>query len=256
MKPTAIACLALVCVAGAAQAQTILYNSNGFEAPAYATGQLVGQNGWLSDSAAPASIALATVQTTTVAAGSQAVRIGGGVATNWFFPDLSYTPAAGEIISVRADIARTLGAAAATTSFGYLLDIYGTNGARIARAGLGNSGGAVRALVTAPNALGAAANTLANTTVYNSLQFVNFEILLNFTAKTFELKIDGTSAGNFGFLNNAATAIGDADLQVSTVTGATDAGFFDNYVVSVIPTPGAAALLGMGGLAALRRRRK
>lgn len=255
MKSTAIACLVLMSIAGAAQAQTILFNSNGFEASAYTVGQLAGQNGWLSDVAAATPVG--TIQTTTVAAGSQAVRVGGGVATNWFYPDISYTPAAGEIISVKADIARTLGAAAATTSFGYLLDVYSTSGARIARAGLGNSAGAIRAIVTSLNAVGTPATSLANTTLYNSLQFVNFEILLNFTARTFELKIDGTSVGAaFPFLSNTATGLGDGDLQVSTVSGATDAGFFDNYVVSVVPTPGAAAVLGMGSLVALRRRRK
>lgn len=255
MKSTAIACLALMSIAGVAQAQTILFNSNGFESPTYAVGQLAGQNGWLSDVAAATSVG--TIQTTTVAAGSQAVRVGGGVATNWFYPDISYTPAAGEIISVKADIARTLSSAGAASSFGFLLDVYSTAGARIARAGLGSSAGAIRAVVTSLNSAGTPATTLANTTLYNSLQFVNFEILLNFTARTFELKVDGTSVGAaFPFLSNTATALGDGDLQVSTVAGANDAGFFDNYVVSVIPTPGAAAVLGMGGLVALRRRRK
>lgn len=252
MKFAVASCVVLAAAAGAS-AQTFLYNSNGFEAPGFTVGALAGQQGFISDN--PAASAAGNVQNTFANGGSQAVRLDGGIGTNWFYPALNYTPNAGEIISVRADIARTLGAN--TSSFGFLLDIYGNNGARIARAGLGTSGGAVRALVTTLNTAGAAANFLANSTVYGQNQWVNFDIQLNFTTRTFDLIIDGVTAGtNLPMTNNAATGLADADLQVSTAAGATDAGFFDNYSVSVIPTPSSAALLGLGGLAALRRRRK
>jgi uncharacterized protein (TIGR03382 family) len=52
---------------------------------------------------------------------------------------------------------------------------------------------------------------------------------------------------------------GGVTLQLAAVTGAnigsTSLLFVDNVSVSVIPTPASAALLGLGGLAALRRRR-
>lgn len=248
----AVASCVLLAGAGVASAQTFLYNSNGFEAPGFTVGALVGQQGFVND--VPAAVTAGTIQNTLANGGTQAVRLAGGIGTNWFYPSLNYTPAAGEIISVRVDIARTL---SATSSFGYLLDIFGTNGSRVARAGLAANGGTIRAIVTTLNNAGTATNFLASDTVYGQNQWVSFDVRLNFATRTFNLIVDGsTVATNLPMVNGTATGLGDADLQVSTVAGASDFGYFDNYSVSVIPTPGSAALLGLGGLAALRRRRK
>ncbi len=247
MKFALVAALSAGVVASANAA--VLFDSQGFEAPTYTLGSLPGQNGWLLDNNPPGPF---TVQNTVVRSGSQAVRAtGGGTGTNWTFPDISYTPAAGEIISVRADLARTVGS---TASFGYLLDIYSPAG-RIARAGLGTNAGTIVPVLTTLNTAGAPATFLASNATYAANQWVNFEILLNFATQSYDLNIDGISiATNLPFVG-AGASLADADFQVSTAATANDVGYLDNYIVETIPTPGALALLGLGGLAARRRRR-
>jgi hypothetical protein len=247
-KFVSLSALALVAAAGSANA-TILFDSAGFESPAYSAGNLAGQNvsnPWLQDHGVTAP---AQVQTAVVQSGLQAVSMSSTAdSTNWLFPNLSYTPASGEVVQISVDIARTLGT---TTSFGYLIDVYGTNGARVARFGLGNSAGSVRSVLTLSSG-----NFLADTTLYGQNQWVHFDAFLDFTSHTWNLLIDGAPvAAGLPMINAAATGIGDADLQMSTAVGANDIGYFDNYVVQAIPAPGAAALLGRGGLAVSRRRR-
>ncbi|MBI1189122.1 MAG: hypothetical protein GC200_00350 [Tepidisphaera sp.] len=233
---------------GQAASAAVLFDSHGFEAPFYATGNLVGQNGWLVDNNPPGPF---TVENTFAQAGTQAARAtGGGTGTNWTFPDLSYTPAPGEIITIHADLARTLGT---TASFGYLIDIYAPTG-RIARAGLGNNAGQIVPLVTTLNSTGAPANFLVNNETYQANQWVSFDIALNFAAQTFDLSVNGGPALTGLPFVGAGTSLADADFQVSTAAGANDVGYLDNYLVQTVPTPGALALLGLGGLAARRRR--
>lgn len=257
MKFALVASVMLAAASSSATAQTVLSDSRGFEAPFYSQGLLDGQNGWRSDSTVPSFVAAGVVQSAVVASGGQAVQLRGGVGNNWFFPPINYTPTAGQIISVRADIARTLGGSTASNSFGYMLDLYGTNGARLASAGLINFNGTIRALATTLDDTGGLAALLATPTVYNQRQFVSFEMLLNFSTRTFDLRIDGALAlRNLRMYSSTATGLADADLQVQSDIRGTDSGYFDNYIVSVIPTPASVAVLGLGGLSVLRRRRR
>lgn len=246
MKTTILAALAVSGVATLANA-AVLFDSQGFEAPFYTTGNLVGQNGWLLDNTPPGPF---TVQNTFAQSGTQAVRATGGGGTNWTFPDLSYTPAPGEIVVIHADLARTV---SATASFGFLIDVYSPTG-RIARAGLGANAGQIVPLVTTLNATGVPANFLVNNDVYQPSQWVSFDISLNFAAQTFDVAVNGVTALTSLPFVGAGTSLADADFQVSTAAGATDVGYLDNYSVQTVPTPGALALLGLGGLAARRRR--
>lgn len=246
MKRAIVAAISAGVVASANAA--VLFDSQGFEAPAYSLGILAGQNGWLLDNNPPGPF---TVQNTLAQSGSQAVRAtGGGTGTNWTFPDISYTPASGEIIAIHADLARTLGT---TTSFGYLIDVYAPTG-RIARAGLGNNAGAIVPVLTTLNATGVPTTFLANNDTFQPNQWVSFDIFLNFAAQTYDLSINGASVATGLPFTGAGTSLADADFQVSTAAGANDVGYLDNYRVTTVPTPGAVALLGLGGLVARRRR--
>jgi len=226
-----------------------LFESQGFEAPAYGLGSLTGQNGWTSQ-----GTAVATVQNSVVASGSQAVSLS-GTATTWHWPSVGYTPASGELIRVNADIRR--GSSAATAkNFGYFIDVYdNTAGSRIGRVGIANNAGSLVGIATTKDAGGIAGNYILQSGMQWDTWY-NFKMELDFTGQVFDLLIDGTVVGaDLPFLITA-TDFGDADLMLSYTTGATDGGYFDNYsVITVIPEPssGALFLLGLAGFA-LRRR--
>ncbi len=219
----------------------------GFEGPSYQIGKLAGQNGWHPDR--PTTVS-AQVQSVQARSGSQAVELNSAITNNLFYPKIDYEPPVGELVLVECDIARSI---SATASFGYLIEVFGTNGAKIARAGLGVSEGQIRAVRTL--ALGTAP---VNTTIFAPLQWAHFEMRLNFAVHTWDLFVDGAlAAGALPMLNQTAKGIADADLQVATFNASTDTGYFDNYVVRTVPAPGGGgiALALIGGFAAARRRR-
>jgi len=232
-----------------------LFDSFGFEAPTYSLGNLSGQNGW--DFFGPGA---ATVQNTVVNGGSQAVQLSGAAST-WHWPNLGYTPGAGEIVRVSFDVRAS--APAPINNFGYFVDVYNTGpegGNRVARTGLFRTAtGSMLALITigqtGPNAPGS--YTIGNPLAADT--WFNFVMDLNFATDTFAVSVNGsTIASGLSFVT-ASTGIGDADLQLSGTAGATDSGFFDNYRVEaiVIPEPGVLSIALVGGLAfvALRRRK-
>ena len=252
---SALGLLALVISSASAQ---LIFDSGGFESPAYSLGALSGQNGWGVDTA-PGDAMVIDV------AGNQVVQIpGGGDAGNWYFPSLNHTPAPDTLVVVEADIARTLGTT--SSSFCFALDLYDENVNRIGRAGLVDNGGIIQAFVTTrvgaglPDA-GGTAGSLAFGGSINADQFAHFKIVLDFATQTFRVEVDSSDLGYaFPFISESSTLLADADLHVALPSGADDYGRFDNYVVSSVPSPepsSVAALAGLAvfGLAALRRRR-
>lgn len=235
-----------------AQAQNVIFDSGGFQA--YATGPLNGQNGWAADNP-PGTAEVGAFGV----GGSTGVRATGG-ATNWFYPTLNFTPTAGQVIVIECDIARTL--FSATGSFGYAIDLYSPTG-RIGRFGLAANNGNIQPFITSkftagqPDPNGAVGNVVVGSAVAANT-FVHFEARLDFSAQSFRLLINNVDLGvNLPF-TTTATTLADADIQVSSATGQTDFGYFDNYRVSVIPEPATLALSGFGALGlmiALRRRR-
>jgi hypothetical protein len=250
-KPTLVIAVATALSASSAFAAT-LFDSQGFEAPAYTLGNLTGQNGWAFQGTGPA-----TVQSAVVKSGAQAVSLS-GAATTWHWPSVGYTPAAGEIIRVNSDIRR--GSSVETAkNFGYFLDVYdNTAGSRIGRVGIANSSGSLVGIATTKNASG----TVGSYIYQSGMQWdtwYGFQMDLNFGSQTFNLSIDGTVVGSDLPFLIAATDFGDADLQLSYTAGATDVGYFDNYKVEAIPEPAAISIMllglaGLGGRAWLGRR--
>lgn len=247
--------LAALASASAASQAIVLYDAGGFEG--FANGNISGQFGFATDLSTPAFNVVGST-------GSKYVQANGGVSGgNWSYPSLNYVPGS-NIVRITCDIARTV---STTASFGWYIDVYNTGNlsafARTTRFGLGVSAGQVRAVVTSRflsgqfNPAGAVTNVLV-TNALTAGAFYRFVADLDYTTKKMKLTINGTDiAGGFAipFADLNASDLGDADLYVSSTTGATDIGAFDNYKVEAVPEPASMAALGLG-VAALIRRRK
>jgi hypothetical protein len=251
-KPTLGIAIAAAALAATSASATVLFDAQGFEAPAYTLGNLTGQNGWDKD-----GTGLATVQGAVVQSGSQAVSLTGDT-SEWHYPALDYTPAPGEVVRVTSGILRG-SSATATKNFGFFLDAYTDDPAfaRFARVGLGVSSGNVVALATTIGGSGAGSYIVATGLQWDT--WYSFQMDLKFDTQQFDLYIDNTLIqADMPFVVTAHN-LTDVDLQKSYTSGATDIGYFDNYKVEVIPEPTAMSLLflglaGIGGRAWLGRR--
>lgn len=244
MRSFAMGALVVACAAAMGRA-AVVFDAHGFEPPLYEEGKLAGQNGWVQRNNTSTT---AEVQRDFVQSGSQALRLRSAIGQNEFFPNLNFVPTMGDVVVVECDIART---ASSTPSFGYFIDVYGSDGQRVARAGLGRDGTNIRAVRTLPTG-----TAPANSIVYAPMQWVHFEMQLNFANHTWAMLIDGVPSGSgLPMINVFAPGIMSADLQVSSFLASTDTGWFDNYVVRTVPAPGAIVLVAIGVLVAARRKR-
>jgi hypothetical protein len=228
-------------------AETILYDSQGFESPTFASGQTpVGQdesNPWQAFGGSPAAF---QVESGFAASGTQAVQGNGGGLNDGAFvwPDLHYTSASNEKVRIQVDIARTLSANVADSSPVYAVDIYDFDFNRTTRFGLQNQSGVIRAFVSVPidgagqidpNGPGIRPEFVGPPVAENT--FVHFDFLMNYAAKTVTLSMDGTVvAAGLPFRTGSSTTLDSAELQVGTFNNqSADHGWFDNYVVSTVP---------------------
>lgn len=262
----------------------VLYQT-GFEAPQFAPGSILagdpadpGQDGWVGFPDASGGLTPnAQVVNTPNNGGSQSLNFKGNSTTNgsggnaWIWQPINYTPSAGEIVRAAVDIRRDQNSQAGggllvNNSFWAGIDVFNdTTGSRIGSVAM-LRGGADRANASATWTL--AVQGLAGTTagLFNLGiamplgQWHGIGLRMNFATQTFTVEFNGSELVDsvtllpltLGFLSSS-TGIADADLTVQN--RGRDDYFFDNYVVEVIPAPGTAALLGLGGLMAARRRR-
>jgi hypothetical protein len=238
--------------------EALPYSAGGFEG--FSAGALTGQNSWTVDPGTDNY----TVSATGGVSGTKGVRVGGG-ATNWGYPTTTaYTPGATDIISINADIARTVGTASASSSFGYLIDVYNSATARTFRFGLGvNASNQPALLVTSHwsaalgfNPAAPVANVLISTGLTPGT-FYNLEARANYVAKTFDLYSNNVLVqGGMPFAALTHTDFSDADVQVSSAANLADAGFYDNYSINVLQVPEPTTLGALAGLSVLATRRR
>lgn len=255
MRNTSVKIAILVAAAAAAQSasgQTVtLYDSQGFEG--FTIGSLIGQSGFERSGGSDAQWQVQSA----VAIGTKAVSTRGN-ATSWAFPVLDFTPAVGDIVVAKVDIAASDPTLSATDNFGFLMDIYELGGtARLTRVGLVYSNNTIVPVITTLGTTGAAGNFLLTTDVFQPNTFVSFEVQMDFAANTVDVLLNGVLVANDAPMLVNGVGLGDADLQASGTAAATTTGFFDNYVVQavLIPEPSSLGLLAPAGLLLARRRR-
>lgn len=243
--------LAVVAAAGVAQAQTVLYSTN-FNAPTYAAGALIGQDGW-------AITGTSVVSPITVNAAGAVPLVTTGQDVNRPFTPAVLAPS-GNSFFLTADI--TLSAAQATGD--YFIHIGdGGNSNFFARVyARSTTGGFQMAMGTSSGTTGLIwGSTLNFGQTYRMV--ARYDIVAganNDTGALFINPVDTYGVGDTAYV--AALTIGaDASTPISSVNlrqgNAANAPTLvvDNVSVAFIPTPGAAALLGLGGLVAAKRRR-
>lgn len=276
--------VALLAASGAAQAQlyvTSFENTGGIVTPPnFSTGNVVGQNSWqgssnlftVTSNAGQALTGSQFLQFDTTALGTNTA---GAAAFAWIdnpvtTAQLATSPIvrAGTSVFIASGGSPATGAGVGRVSGAFLDSFSLTTGTRIASLGLQSSG-----VFVARSAPSAGTGAVGFTLTTNALDAIGIwwdvRTELNFTSRTISYFVNGTDITSFltGIgLNNTFTQadFGDADLNATrfarpTGPNGNSAGGhtlrYDNYFVEVVPTPSAAALLGLGGLVAGRRRR-
>lgn len=217
----------------------MVYDSNGFESPTFTTGNLSGQSGWSVNYTSSA----VTVETAVVRSGLQAVevlRTAANINSCYFEP--TFTATSG-LVQVQAAM-RVNNMVASASNFDALyvtktstasdrqtiLYFYGDGKIKVYNGGT---------------------NTQVSTWTAGNWYDVDF--LFDTTAKTFDLKINGTTVANdFAFLNATATTVNRVIFQ--EYGGQTGSQLYVDNVMVMVPEPAALALLGLGTTLVLRRR--
>ncbi|HWA97084.1 MAG TPA: hypothetical protein VFE62_23825 [Gemmataceae bacterium] len=242
----ALAVSLLLCLVTSARSETILYDSNGFEAPTFTAGSSpFGQddsNPWQAFGGSPTAY---SVESSKVASGAQAIEGDGGGLNDgsYVWPNLGYTPGPNERVRIQVDMARTLSPNVDDSSPVYAIDIADQNIDRTSRFGLQQSGGEIRTFISVP--INASGNIDPNGPGIRSEfygpaiaqdTFVHFDFTLDYTSKTVNLSVDGTPlAAGVPFRTQTSAFLDSAAFQIGTFPESSDHGYFDNYVVSVVP---------------------
>jgi hypothetical protein len=271
-----------------ARAQTVIFDSNGFEAPTYTAGAIAGQQNFQALPTPSAGM----IQTGTVFAGSQAFQIVGsqlqstsalgyGDANFWYFgfsAASAFNPVARGNPFVHMQFeGRVSGALALNSDIpfaGPYLEGYTASGTQQALTPvLFNVNGGITVFtnttVGGSNGLISTADGLASREAWHAV-----DLQLNFTNQTFRVLLDGSpvtfTQGTFSgtdvpFRNTFGTTVSIAELGLqgyynSAFQPTFNNAYFDNLVVTASPVPEPHALLlvcfGMAGAVVRIRRRR
>ncbi|MBY0261069.1 MAG: hypothetical protein K2Q20_01910 [Phycisphaerales bacterium] len=254
---------ALLLAAATSASAGIIHDSQGFEAPLFTSGPIDGQNGWAVDPAGQTLHQVTGAVGATSPIGSQMLRAQQGVtSTRYSWVDLSAGIAARPIgedwiwnrFDINVPVANT-----ATSTFGVFA--FNATGGIIGGVQVRGSNGLLFVTLD-PDGAGPAA--FGNYTLGTPAlavprgQWINLGVAVNVATNAIAI----TSGSSIVFQGVAApgsaATLSDFDIFSAASATLTDSVYFDNYSVtseSVVPAPGAFALVGLGGLLAARRRR-
>jgi hypothetical protein len=241
----------LAVAAPVASAGPIIY-ATGFENPPFTTGAIAGQNGW-----SVFGPGISSVENTFAQAGSQAVFVDGGTASQ---SGPYHANTATGIVDVSADIAIFT----ATTQTEWQFGITGP--------GLVGFIGGINIMANnqiqlITGSLPIIAATFPRATAFDSTAWHHIDLVLNISAQTYTISLDGSVLGsnlafcgtNSGPCTGATLAYGDA-LFDSFGTG-NDSAYLDNFslsnVTAGVPEPSTIFTLaaGLAGIVLAARRK-
>ncbi len=258
--PRAIPAAAVAAMAAAARPSlattTTIYDSAGFESPAFTAAALTGQGGgvWVESGGAAAQ-GTATVRAAAADTGGQGVTLiradtaaDGGDKRYW--PNAApVTPTAAQnLVTVSWDMDVPRNSAGPTGPF-FGIESYAPGDALIAAAGVDAATGEV--LFEDPTRGGAFNSTTADDTISPGA-WHHFQLAMNFTTDTATVSVDGSVRQTVAsFLSPNVTAFADADLSAlttaaETTTAQTGSAQFDNYSVVLGPSGPAAVSVATG----------
>lgn len=245
----AIAAMGVAALSAGANA-ALLYTT-GFDAPTYIDGALIGQDGWVI-----------TGTTTTNALAIANAAVNGSVTLNTSGQDANHplgTSLNSDSVYLSADI--TLSAAQSAGDYFIHLGDGGNSNFYSRIYAKATSGGFVMAMGTSSGAATYGTTVLSFGTTYRILARYDFVAgAANDTGALFINPVSPFGIGDTQYV--AATTVGTDPTTISSVNirqGTASSAptlTIDNINVSTIPAPGSVALVGLGGLALLRRRRK
>jgi hypothetical protein len=235
----------------------VLYET-GFEAPAFTTGPIAGQNGWVNTFGNGGGV----ITTTNPASGSQALQIGGadikdegpstGLSGSVYRPDLgvfqvdpAVTPTVYFQVDVRLDgrlIPYPSGTAADNGFANDLISanasVYDSSGNLLSELYVSSDGNIYGDNSTTNGPFG---NGLYQITAAGGVgQYFTLGMLDDFSKLTSALYVNGSYVGSMAMPSPIAPGI-RFDLQMLEVTGSLDptryAATFDNYEIAAVPEP-------------------
>jgi hypothetical protein len=242
--------LAVLGLAGSASAVT-LYDSNGFENPPIALGALAGQDGWTGGGGGGGAAPVVVTAPDPVL-GQQAVRLeipdlqGASSSMDHAIPAINPSPTGWNYVRVSYDIYRT-GDNWASNLWWWWWD------AGTPTYGLQWDAGASGPGVTLPNGWNPGAGSAPTVTG----RYANVTMVWDFAQGLAYSWYDGAIVDN-GIPISGITALTGWSIVLGHDEGTgsgPEVAWIDNFVIEATPEPASLALLGLGGLALVRRRR-
>lgn len=243
----AVSAAAVICATAAlsnAAAPALLLDTEGFEAPTFSTGDLVGQNGWVSAGSGSVS---ATIEDANPIDGAQSLRVDRGANSTGFFASyLGGVPDGGSnIIQIEWDMTYEL-LEQTDGSFGPFFGVQAFDdltspGNVLDIATLGVDATTSDILI----ADGASGHFKESGFVVTHDEPHHYDLVLNFNNSTYTAFVDGVKIGQETFVNNSdqapvatATTLTDADIVGRAAGGDTMSmglvshANFDNFTIT------------------------
>lgn len=230
MRAFASAAAVLALAASASMAQ-VLYDSGGFES--FGLGNMPGQNGWIEDTSGGYDPVQIVLDPTGSGMGNVASFDPPGVAGGWQGVEIDFGPGAGMPVIVewdqwRADLNDNFWMADDSSFAGWWAIQWDTS-------------------------LGIHAETFGPSVPLTAGLWQHITYTFDFGAGQVTVDVDGNSAT--GSLGDSSIDGWAFEFEPGDFAGEGGPIYIDNFVAWQVPAPGAIMLIGLGGLAALRRRR-